>query len=236
MKKSLCIFCKSNKNPFTSIEHIFPESIGNKQFILPKGVVCDVCNNGVLAQLDQIIVESPSVATLKQFYCIPNKSGKYTTTKLTNLKIKPDSNTHVTIHISHKKFITFAGNTIKLRGVSPPFSKKFYCNLMRAFYKILLEAIHFDHGYGLSLDKSYDKIRNRILCNKPFHGFFIMETHVTPKRIVEIKYKFKYISDGRLTLCKINLFGMSYYFCPEEDDFKMPDDLKNYSGLKLIKL
>jgi HNH endonuclease len=43
--RKICLFCKSeDKNCFTSEEHVFPESLGNKTVILPPGVVCDVCN------------------------------------------------------------------------------------------------------------------------------------------------------------------------------------------------
>jgi hypothetical protein len=39
-----CIFCKSD-GPFTSVEHIIPHSLGNDLIVLPKGCVCDKCNN-----------------------------------------------------------------------------------------------------------------------------------------------------------------------------------------------
>lgn len=40
-----CIFCGPAGTKFSSVEHIVPESLGNKSYILPKGVVCDECNN-----------------------------------------------------------------------------------------------------------------------------------------------------------------------------------------------
>ncbi|GAA3934439.1 HNH endonuclease [Chitinophaga oryziterrae] len=40
-----CIFCKKNSDNSTSVEHIIPESLGNKKHILPKGIVCDQCNS-----------------------------------------------------------------------------------------------------------------------------------------------------------------------------------------------
>ena len=39
-----CIFCDSSKQS-KSVEHIIPESLGNKRYILEKGQVCDECNN-----------------------------------------------------------------------------------------------------------------------------------------------------------------------------------------------
>jgi hypothetical protein len=40
-----CIFCKKNSTDSRSVEHIIPESLGNTEHILPRGTVCDGCNN-----------------------------------------------------------------------------------------------------------------------------------------------------------------------------------------------
>jgi hypothetical protein len=47
-----CIYCLSETGPFTSEEHIMPESLGNYDTFLPKGFVCDPCNNNILSTLD----------------------------------------------------------------------------------------------------------------------------------------------------------------------------------------
>lgn len=39
-----CIFCPETEK-FNKVEHIIPESMGNKEYVLEKGVVCDDCNN-----------------------------------------------------------------------------------------------------------------------------------------------------------------------------------------------
>lgn len=38
-----CIFC-DEENEANSIEHIVPESFGNKKYVMKKGEVCDICN------------------------------------------------------------------------------------------------------------------------------------------------------------------------------------------------
>lgn len=40
-----CIFCREDAAQSRSREHIFPESLGNTEHVLPPGVVCDRCNN-----------------------------------------------------------------------------------------------------------------------------------------------------------------------------------------------
>ncbi|MGE8536655.1 MAG: HNH endonuclease [Chryseobacterium sp.] len=38
-----CIFC-NNENKATSVEHIIPESFGNKKYLMTRSSVCDACN------------------------------------------------------------------------------------------------------------------------------------------------------------------------------------------------
>lgn len=38
-----CIFC-NNENEATSVEHIIPESFGNKKYLMTRSSVCDACN------------------------------------------------------------------------------------------------------------------------------------------------------------------------------------------------
>ena len=38
-----CIFCHKDSSPSKSIEHLIPESLGNKHHVLPTGYVCDEC-------------------------------------------------------------------------------------------------------------------------------------------------------------------------------------------------
>ena len=41
----ICIFCHKDSSTAKSVEHIIPESLGNKHHYLPKGYVCDECNH-----------------------------------------------------------------------------------------------------------------------------------------------------------------------------------------------
>lgn len=40
----ICIFCKK-ENTSISVEHIVSEALGNKDYVMQKGEVCDACNN-----------------------------------------------------------------------------------------------------------------------------------------------------------------------------------------------
>ena len=48
-----CIFCKTKSSACVSVEHIIPESLGNTQHILPRGWVCDSCNNYMATKVEK---------------------------------------------------------------------------------------------------------------------------------------------------------------------------------------
>lgn len=71
-----CIFCKKDSGSSRSVEHILPESLGNKEHTLPAGVVCDPCNNYFASSVEQPVLESEHFLTARFNELIPNKRGK----------------------------------------------------------------------------------------------------------------------------------------------------------------
>ncbi len=71
-----CLFCKQDSSASKSVEHIIPESLGNTTSVLPKGIVCDKCNNYFSRKIEQPFLESPAIKTLRFQEAIPNKRGK----------------------------------------------------------------------------------------------------------------------------------------------------------------
>lgn len=54
-----CIFCKRDSEASRSVEHVIPESLGNTDHILPRGVVCDACNNYFARKIEKPLLETP---------------------------------------------------------------------------------------------------------------------------------------------------------------------------------
>jgi len=67
------IFCKSTYASFTSIEHIVPESLGNTEHVLPRGVACDTCNNYFANKVEGPILSSDFFMQARHRNGIPNK-------------------------------------------------------------------------------------------------------------------------------------------------------------------
>lgn len=71
-----CVFCKSNSSSSTSVEHIFPRSLGNNEHVLPPGVVCDSCNNYFASKVEERVLSSAFFRDLRFRNCIPSKKGR----------------------------------------------------------------------------------------------------------------------------------------------------------------
>lgn len=76
-----CIFCKTNSDQSISVEHIIPESLGNKEHILPRGVVCDKCNNYFSRKIEKPLLNSCYFQYARSRNRIPTKKGRFPTSK-----------------------------------------------------------------------------------------------------------------------------------------------------------
>jgi hypothetical protein len=71
-----CIYCKKETGARVGIAHIFPEALHANDEVLPRGSVCDGCNQYLGRRLDENLIRYPSVALAIQFLATPGKSGK----------------------------------------------------------------------------------------------------------------------------------------------------------------
>jgi hypothetical protein len=71
-----CLFCKQNSSSAKSIEHIIPESLGNKEHVLPLGYICDKCNNYFAREVEKPFLEQLDIKLLRFQERIPSKKNK----------------------------------------------------------------------------------------------------------------------------------------------------------------
>lgn len=71
-----CLFCKEDSSKSVSVEHIIPESLWNTKHVLPRGVVCDSCNNYFAREVEKPFLDSPAIKQLRFIEAIPNKRGR----------------------------------------------------------------------------------------------------------------------------------------------------------------
>lgn len=71
-----CLFCLQDSSKSVSIEHIVPESLGNTTLVLPRGFVCDRCNNYFARKVEGPFLNSPAILALRHVQGVINKRGR----------------------------------------------------------------------------------------------------------------------------------------------------------------
>lgn len=77
-----CIFCHKDSMGSKSVEHLIPESLGNKHHVLPKGYVCDECNNYFAVKIERELLEQPYFKSMRFRNEILTKKGKLVKEKM----------------------------------------------------------------------------------------------------------------------------------------------------------
>lgn len=73
MCENICIYCLKDSSTTQSQEHVFPEALGSKE-TLPKGYVCDNCNN-YFSKMDKDVLYNRIIALQLGTEGIPGKKG-----------------------------------------------------------------------------------------------------------------------------------------------------------------
>jgi hypothetical protein len=83
-----CIIC-NNENESNSVEHIVSESLGNKDYIMQKGEICDACN-GLFSKFEQKALGNSIFIMERARHGIASKRGKEARGQIKELQIQGD--------------------------------------------------------------------------------------------------------------------------------------------------
>lgn len=116
----ICIFCHKDSSLSKSVEHIIPESLGNKYYYLTKGYVCDECNHYFAIKIEKSLLSQPYFVSLRHRNEILTKKGKLVKQQM----FFPEASkyTEVTMQTTDKGLIGSFDNeelyeTIKEKGI-----------------------------------------------------------------------------------------------------------------------
>ena len=163
-RKNHCIFCKTTDGNFSSVEHVIPESIGNETLLLPRGHLCDKCNNEI-SKLEEEFVNQLPMSLPRIFFAIVGKKGKFPGAKFSNLHLQKISPNAITMMYP-------AGAKIPKATKLPDGSHKLKLSLTtqfnphtiaRVLFKMGLEYVAIVRGREEALHPRYDPAREYIL-------------------------------------------------------------------------
>jgi hypothetical protein len=233
-----CIYCSQTTGNFKSEEHIFPESLGNDELVLPKGYVCDKCNNGILSQLDSALTKFEPIAFL-QVQLVPHtKDGSLPKANFQNMTIERTSPTHIKIlakdesgKIKNKQPLGDDWYSFSLNMRGKPVTQKSIKLLGRALFKIALGIVALSQGREQACNPKYDPARRFILGESDFYNNFFIKLNGVPHSGGRITYKD--FEEG--TVVAIDIMGIVFLINLEEKpllDFNeniKPDEYGIYS-------
>src|SRR5215207_7189160 len=151
-----CLYCLTEDRKFSSVEHLVPEGLGNKEIVLPVGVVCDKCNNEVLSQLDTALIEFGPIALLRVKYGVPTKAGKMPKAQLGDALWRRTSPGHVHIRADSKKSIKEHPDGLRFRFRDRrPMKVRRTRELTRALFKMAMGLIYLEEGPDVALSERF---------------------------------------------------------------------------------
>ncbi len=208
-RESCCIYCLSPDGPFTAPEHVFPESLGNREVVLPPGIVCDPCNHGVLSTLDEALVNHPHFKFLRPYYVPRTKAGKLPRSHFRNARLERQADGVVRIvpkdRSAAPKNITRLPDgrlrlTIQLSAaaVNP-------MPLARAIYKVGIGVVAFQDGAASVLRPRLDPARNFIRGIAPFPNVLLLNPGPSTSTITVEDFP-----DAPGTVLRISIWGVVF--------------------------
>jgi len=207
----------SDTGTFTSEEHIVPESLGNYDTVLPKGVVCDTCNNEVLSRLDEALLDSDLVGFLRTLFTPYTKAGKLPQAEYQNLSVKKVRPDHIIFTDKTKKqAITIESkdeNGVIRFSMTMTGRKNFDSIIIaRALYKMGLGMVAFHEGKQNACNSKYDRARVFIRGEQGFPNNLLMSENLKPHPLITSRVDFR--MGGTCFL--INIYGLVFVFNLEE--------------------
>ena len=223
-----CIYCLTEEGSFKSEEHVYPESLGNTEIVLSQGHVCDTCNNGILSDLDNHLVEHDAISFLRVLYVPYNsKTGKFLKARYQNMTIEKQHPRGILItqpYASQEGFVVREDKDKVKINMTTIGRKKFDPQMLgRSLYKVALGMICWTNGAQMALDKRYDAARDFILGKRLFPNYLLISKHCVPSPKIEGTHFI--LTPG--TPFKMSIFGLVFFFNLESEPvIQMNPDLE----------
>jgi hypothetical protein len=150
---SQCIFCFSRVGATTHEEHILPESLGGQK-VLKELLICQACNAYFGTKVEQPALSSPLLASLRAFFCLPSKKGRYAQYRVDDMILAGTPIGIPFLHMHPDK-----AQTISRSGLIIPFDFTHKGSIVRMLLKIAIEWIA-DSNTANVFEKRFDPARN----------------------------------------------------------------------------
>jgi hypothetical protein len=234
---SRCIYCLGSGGPFKAEEHIFPESLADDNAVLPRGSVCDRCNNGVLSLLDEALMKFSPIALMRVVMGPLSKKAKFPKADFGSFSIEKTSPRNIRMTVKGKKDPMTAPQRnpdgtisfqIQIEDQRPDFRM-----LGRALMKIALGMIALDFGSDRACSNVFDPVRAFIQEKAEFQNNILMRP---PSSAPRPEILCQVLDGDKATACLMVIFGVEFAVSLREDPRLELDDHLRAAGAVAIPL
>jgi hypothetical protein len=206
-----CIFCRRHDGGFVGEEHVFPRGLGNDEVILPPGAVCDRCNNGPLADVDQAFLQLPHVQFVRVMLGVESREGKRPESRWVDGTVSSPQPGHLLFDLRNERaFKELEPGRMQLSVSSGgPISVARYRKLLRAIYKMVIECICIDSGAHV-FEPKFDSVRDMVIGTRPVEGFIVNPRQGEPNPQVSLTYQARTAEGREFILVELNVAGVVF--------------------------
>ncbi|MEW5928941.1 MAG: hypothetical protein AB1941_15885 [Gemmatimonadota bacterium] len=178
----ICIFCRGATAGTEGLAHVLPEAVIHNSATLPRGAVCDNCNQ-YLGSLDEMLVRTPTVAVCVQFYGFPGKRGKpRVEVGGINRQKRPDGQINMQFPVTPTgaEVAEDGKHTVHV-ALGPPTSFNML-KFRRALHHVALNFLAASLGEETALGSEFDAVRRYVRQPKPREAWSYAEGQVPEDR------------------------------------------------------
>lgn len=233
-----CLFCGSNAIIFTKVEHIIPESLGNKIFTL-KNVVCDKCNS-YFSKLEDYFIHHHYSSTFRLFTLAETKKGKPPKQKLQYGEAQREKNGKIVFSQrgfqanSKEQFrITFYADSYEFNA-SYPLHQMDTKKISRVLAKYALEILYYKNG-NMAFSSEFDSLRQYARYGKSVSFIPYLWSYQKEKELDILVTEIQSNSEGKLFYATIFVPGSVYFFpCHRFTEMKVFDKVAELLRLNKV--
>jgi hypothetical protein len=173
-----CAFCKSTSGPFTTREHVLPESLGGGDWaVLPEGLFCDSCQNRFGSEIEQQALGDYPFCFLRVFLGIPTKKGKAPWFKSWEGTIRASLRPGTLGYEPAPCFenATLEGRKTQIRLLAHPLKPDMIC---RFLLKMRIEVVAWDNSQDVFCPKFDDARHFALTGEKPGKWWYLQRERV----------------------------------------------------------
>lgn len=186
-----CIFCKA-EGPFSSVEHIVPESMGNDILILEKGWVCDNCNN-ICSKFEEKVMSNSILGIERCRLGVVTKKkrpAKAWTHGITWYSEPTKERNIVSVEVRGNKCPVLWNRSSNCGKIVIPLHDKSCIHISKLLLKMGLEIIAVGQFYGIiGLNRDFQEAKQYVIGkdNNIWPYFIIMSPKIENKLVSILK-------------------------------------------------